>query len=287
MSISSTFTSVRSNSEAQSRGSVMNNNKQEERIEMLQNSQHNRAPIPYKRSISYRTHGSPRLQRIKKKAINPSSRVSLRGCDASNTDIVDNTDTVDGLEKALVENLVHTIKKRDGNLSQELIKNNDLSILFKLRFVIDLRVRKSEHAYLETGVYKPSTPQTVAMEVTLLQLAIGLEMDDFVQVILERGMQGENNPNTALYNAIFKSNTRVHFEGDGTKYRDIDQLLNKATAFQLAAMLHTNSLKLFLDFTQDHDIELTDFMRNDESPFNSSALHFAACNPDSECLRYV
>ena len=70
-------------------------------------------------------------------------------------------------------------------------------------------------------------------------------------------------------------------------FGDIDQLLNKATAFQLAALLHTNSLKLFIDFTQAHDIELTDFMRNDESPFNSSALHFAACNPDSECMRYV
>ena len=230
------------------------------------------------------------LQRIKRKAINPSSLLSLRGCEgceANNTDILDNTDTVDSLEKTLVENLVHTIKKRDGNLSQEFIKNNDLTMLFKLRFVIDLRVRKSEQAYLETGVYKPSTPQTVAMEVTLLQLAIGLEMDDVVQVILERGMEGENNPSTALYNAIFKCETRVHFEGDSTKYRDIDQLLNKATAFQLAALLHTNSLKLFIDFTQAHDIELTDFMRNDESPFNSSALHFAACNPDSECMRYV
>ena len=90
-----------------------------------------------------------------------------------------------------------------------------------------------------------------------------------------------------MINAIFKSETSVHFEGDSTKYRDIDRMLNMATAFQLAALFHTKSLKLFIEFTKFHDIELTDFMSNDESPFNFSALHFAACNPDSECMRYV
>ena len=287
MSISSYFTSVRLNSEEQSRGSVMNNNKQEERIEMLQSSEHNREPIRYERSISYRTHGCPRFQRIKRKAINPSSLESLRVCDANNTDTVDNRDTVYNTKETLVENLIHAIKQRDGSLSQELIKNNDMSTLFKLRFQITIRVRRSDHAYLKTGVYVPSTPLTVAMEVTLLQLAVGLEMDDIVQVILESVMQGELNPSTALNNAIFKSETSVHFEGDSTKYRDVDQMLNKATAFQLAAFLHTNSLKLFIAFTKAHGIELRDFMRNGESPFNSSAIHFAACNPDSECMRYV
>ena len=243
--------------------------RQEERIEMLQNqtpsdqSEATTRNQRYQRSLSFRNHGSRRLK--KKKAIDPSS---LRGSDANDTE-----------EKALLDNLVDAIKAGDKTHpghTRGLIMSLDSSTLLRLRFKIDLRVRKSEHPYLETGVYIPSELQTVAMEVSLLQLAVILEKEDIVQLMLDKG-----DPNSTL--------TCVHFEGDGAKYRDLDQMLHETTAFHLAARFHTNSLKLFIDHAKARELSIEDLIKggHGRSHLHSSALHHAACNSDPESIRHV
>ena len=240
--------------------------RQEERIEMLQNqtpsdqSEATTRNQRYQRSLSFRNHGSRRLK--KKKAIDPPS---LRGSDTNDTE-----------ERELLNNLVDAIKTGDKVQTQELIMSNESSTLLRLRFKIDLRVRRSEHPYLETGVYIPSELQTVAMEVSLLQLAVVLEKEEIVQLMLDKG-----DPNSTL--------TCVHFEGDGAKYRDLDQMLHETTAFHLAARFHTNSLKLFIDHAKARELSIEDLIKveHGRSPLHSSALHHAACNSDTESIRHV
>ena len=250
--------------------------KQEEKIEMLpctSQSGQNEATIQklrYQRSLSYRNHGTRRLK--KKRTINPSS---LRGIDAKSDE-----------EKILLNQFVGAIKSGDKSHTQELIKNNDLLTLLKLRFRTDIRARKSEHRYLETGDYIPSELQMVTIDVTLLQLAVVLEEKDIVQLIVQLAIQDKENPSITLYEMIGASETIVHFGEEGTKYRDLDQMLHETTAFHLAARFHSASLEIFIDHAKDHEVVMED-LKGGRSPIDSSALHYAACNPDPECTRHV
>ena len=233
--------------------------------------------LTYQRSVSFRNHGRQGIKN--KKEIDPSS---LRGIDPADTVDANATE-----EKSLLDNLVNAIKTGDMSRTQELIRNNTMSRLIKLRFKIDIRVGKSEQRYLETGVYKPREHHYVPMEVTLLQLGVVLEMEEIVELMLRMANQDREDRGSTLHGSIGKSETIVHFEGDATKYRHLDQMLHGTTAFHLAARYHANSLKLFLDHAKDDETALQEVINEGRSSLNSSALHYAACNPDTESTRYV
>ena len=227
--------------------------------------------LSYQRSVSFRNYGRPRIKN--QKEIGPST---LRGIDTNATE-----------DKALLDDLVDAIKTGDKSYTLELIRNNTMPRLIKLRFRIDIRVGKSEQRYLETGVYVPIERQYAPMEVTLLQLGVVLEREEIVELMLRMANQDREDRGSTLYGLIGKSETIVHFEGDATKYRHLDQMLHGTTAFHLAARYHANSLKLFLDHAKDDETVLQDLINGGRSSLNSSALHYAACNPDTESTRHV
>ena len=132
------------------------------------------------------------------------------------------------------------------------------------------------------GVYIPSEIQSKPLEVTLLQLAILLGKDEIVQMIL-----GKEDSLTMFYEMVIKSESRLHFDEAVTKYNEIDQMLHESTAFHLAAKFHTNSLKRFIYKAKDHGCAIKDLIKEVKSPLGYSALHYAACNPDTESIRYV
>ena len=220
----------------------------------------------YQRSVSYRNNGSRRMKRMK--LIESSTlRSSV---------------TNDIEEKHLVDKLITAINKNDISQTNDLIGTNNLLSLVKLRFEIDVTVKRSEQPYLETGVYIPSEIQSKPLEVTLLQLAILLGKDEIVQMIL-----GKEDSLTMFYEMVIKSESRLHFDEAVTKYNEIDQMLHESTAFHLAAKFHTNSLKRFIYKAKDHGCAIKDLIKEVKSPLGYSALHYAACNPDTESIRYV
>ena len=220
----------------------------------------------YQRSVSYRNDGSRRMKKMK--SIESSTlRSSV---------------TNDIEEKHLVDKLITAINKNDISQTNDLIETNNLLSLIKLRFEIDVTVKRSEQPYLETGVYIPSEIQSKPLEVTLLQLAILLGKDEIVQMIL-----GKEDSLTMFYEMVIKSESRLHFDEAVTKYNEIDQMLHESTAFHLAAKFHTNSLKRFIYKAKDHGCAIKDLIKEVKSPLGYSALHYAACNPDTESIRYV
>ena len=220
----------------------------------------------YQRSVSYRNDGSRRMKKMK--SIESSTlRSSV---------------TNDIEEKHLVDKLITAINKNDISQTNDLIETNNLLSLVKLRFEIDVTVKRSEQPYLETGVYIPSEIQSKPLEVTLLQLAILLGKDEIVQMIL-----GKEDSLTMFYEMVIKSESRLHFDEAVTKYNEIDQMLHESTAFHLAAKFHTNSLKRFIYKAKDHGCAIKDLIKEVKSPLGYSALHYAACNPDTESIRYV
>ena len=220
----------------------------------------------YQRSVSYRNDGSRRMKRMK--SIESSTlRSSV---------------TNDIEEKHLVDKLITAINNNDISQTNDLIGTNNLLSLVKLRFKINVTVRRSDQPYLETGVYKPSEIQSKPLEVTLLQLAILLGKDEIVQMIL-----GKEDSLTMFYEMVIKSESRLHFDEAVTKYNEIDQMLHESTAFHLAAKFHTNSLKRLIYKAKDHGCAIKDLIKEVKSPLGYSALHYAACNPDTESIRYV
>ena len=187
-------------------------------------------------------------------------------------------------EKHLVDKLITAINNNDISQTNDLIGTINLLSLVKLRFKINVTVRRSEQPYLETGVYIPSEIQSKPLEVTLLQLAILLGKDEIIQMIL-----GKEESSTMFYEMVIKSETRLHFDVDEdvTKYNEIDQMLHESTAFHLAAKFHTSSLKRFIYKAKDHGCAIEDFIKAVKSPLGYSALHYAACNPDTESIRYI
>ena len=220
----------------------------------------------YQRSVSYRNDGRRRMKRMK--SIESST---LRSGVTNDIE-----------EKHLVDKLITAINKNDISQTNDLIGTNNLLSLVKLRFEIDVTVKRSEQPYLETGVYIPSEIQSKPLEVTLLQLAILLGKDEIVQMIL-----GKEDSLTMFYEMVIKSESRLHFDEAVTKYNEIDQMLHESTAFHLAAKFHTNSLKRFIYKAKDHGCAIKDLIKEVKSPLGYSALHYAACNPDTESIRYV
>ena len=220
----------------------------------------------YQRSVSYRNDGNRRMRRMK--SIESST---LRG-----------SVTNDIEEKHLVDKLITAINNNDISQTNDLIGTSNLQSLGRLRFKIDVTVRRSEHPYLETGVYIPSKIQSKPLEVTLLQLAILLGKDEIIQMVL-----GKEYSLTKFYEMVIKSETKLDFDEDITKYNEIDQMLHESTAFHLAAKFHTSSLKRFIYKAKDHGCAIVDFIKAVKSPLGYSALHYAACNPDTESIRYI
>ena len=122
----------------------------------------------YQRSVSYRNDGSRRMKRMK----------------SIESSTIRSSVTNDIEEKHLADKLITAINNNDISQTNDLIGTNNLLSLVKLRFKINVTVRRSEQPYLETGVYEPSEIQSKPLEVTLLQLAILLGKDEIVQKIL-------------------------------------------------------------------------------------------------------
>ena len=222
----------------------------------------------YQRSVSYRNDGRRRMKRMKSMESS-----TLRSCVTNDIE-----------EKHLADKLITAINSNDISQTNDLIGMNNLSSLVKLRFKINVTVRRSDHPYLETGVYKPSEIQSKPLEVTLLQLAILLGKDEIVQLIL---MKDKEASPTRFNEMVLESESILHFDGDVKKYNEIDQMLHESTAFHLAAKFHTNSLKRFIYKAKDHGCAIKDLIKEVKSPLGYSALHYAACNPDTESIRYV
>ena len=146
-------------------------------------------------------------------------------------------------------------------------------------------MRKSKHRYLETGEYTRKELVIVDMEVTFLQLAIILEKEDIVSLMLGLGTN-ESNATSTFYEMIGQSQSIIHSEEDGDQYFDLYKMLHDTTPFHLAARFHANSLKLLLDHARAHEIDMEDLITKGQSPTFSSALHYAACNSDVESIRY-
>ena len=245
----------------------------EEQIELNppQNGHVNQAVIPirsHQRSLSFRNHGMRTLRA--KKVIKSFTPFGSEPAE----------------KKDLQESLGNAIKTGDIFQIQELVTAHGVSTINNLRFAVSIRVKmKRGGRYLEIGRYKPSERQTATMEVTPLQLAVVFKKANIVQLMLEWATRTQDKDETRsmLDAMIGQARATVKFEEDLVKYRDVDRMLDGSTAFDLAARFCVQSLQLLIDHIKEHG-KINDYIvTNRESGF--SALHYAACNADTDCLR--
>ena len=203
-------------------------------------------------------------QRIRKrlKTID-TGRLSLRSCGGNSRS-----------EKELREKLGNAI--RMGNLCdvRDIMNSNELSMVINLRFCIDINVYRLKQRCRE--YVRPET-QLATMEVSPLQLAVILKKVGIVQLMLQLV------PDQEMNTFIGKSNANVKFKEDLSNYGDLDRMLNGPSAFQLAARFHAESLKMLMNYIKDQETIGDYIIKGGQSGY--SALHYAACNKDTEGLR--